>query len=142
MARLARALYETGLTAEEVLRECYRVDFPAEVFVIADAGPYSLDTLTMFTNQPWKLAVPLDRGGPAPTADSMAQTERKLIALDPDLLPLAGLLGHGAESEDDNLILCYRLSELSAGRSTVFDVWRKSRRRDEVRRDLLSRRPV
>lgn len=129
--RLARALHATGLTAREVLHECYGVDFPTEVFVIVDAEPY---TLTMFTNQPWNLAVPPGRGGPPAEADSMAPVERKLVTLDPDLLPLVGLLGHGGESDDDNLILCYRLSELSAGRSTIFDMWRRSRRRDDVQR--------
>jgi len=134
MARLAQALYATGLTAREVLRQCYGVGLPAEVLVIVDADPYSLDTLTVFTNQPWKLAVPPEPGEPLAEADSMAPIERKLVTLDPDLLPLVSLLGHGGESDDDSLILCYRFSELSAGRSTIFDVWRKSKRRSDVQR--------
>ncbi len=134
MARLARALYEKDLSPQEVLKECYGVRFPPEFFVVAAAGPYSLDLLTMFTNQPWQLAVPLSRGGPAEKADSMEPTERKLFALDSDLVPLVRLLGHGAGSQGDNLILCYRLTELSAGRATVFDVREKARRPNETAR--------
>lgn len=52
MARLARALYEAGLPPEQVLRECYGVDLPREVFVIAKTNPYTLGLLAKSANQP------------------------------------------------------------------------------------------
>ncbi|MEV7867265.1 hypothetical protein AB0P17_14460 [Streptomyces sp. NPDC088124] len=122
MARLARALYETGLSPEQVLRECYAVDFPREVFVIAAAAPYTLGLLAKWANQPWQLAVPLDRGGPASRADPYEPKERRLNDLDPDLLPLVFLIRPGIDTEDDDLVLCYRVTELAAGRSTIYGV--------------------
>jgi hypothetical protein len=85
MARLARALYETGLGPREVLRECYGVEFPAEFFLLHDPDPI---LLFLFTNQPAKLAVPLDRGGPPPNANPMSKCERDAFTRDPDLVPV------------------------------------------------------
>jgi hypothetical protein len=117
MARLARALYETGLDPREVLREHYGVEFPDEFFVISEADP---DLLFDFTNQPWELALPLDRGGPPPTTDPMDDLEREILARDPDLVPLGLCLN--IDAGFGGLFLCYRLSELEAGRSTIFSV--------------------
>jgi hypothetical protein len=64
----------------------------------------------------------------------MEPTERRLFSLEADLVPLVRLLGHGAGSEGDNAVLCYRLTELSAGRATIFDVREKARRRNEIER--------
>ncbi|GII82125.1 hypothetical protein Ssi03_01150 [Sphaerisporangium siamense] len=122
MARLARALYEAGLPPEQVLRECYGADLPREVFSIAAADPYTLGLLAKWANQPWQLAVPLDRGGPASQADTYEPKERRVHVLDPDLLPLVFLIRPGIDIEDDGLVLCYRLTELAAGRSTIFGV--------------------
>lgn len=118
MARLARALYGNGLCAHEVLRECYGVAFPEEVFVVVDAGLWSLDLLAYFTNQPWELAVLPERGGPANLPDSLADIESLLLTRDPDLLPLLQI--PAAQAGEDDRIVCYRLEELRAGRSTVF----------------------
>ncbi|MFG1685157.1 hypothetical protein ACGFNP_33690 [Nonomuraea sp. NPDC049269] len=118
MARLARVLYETGLGPREVLRECYGVMFPEELFVVVDAGLWSLDLLAYFTNQPWELAVPPDRGGPAETPDAMADTESLILARDPDLVPLLQI--PAARAGGNDRIVCYRLKELRAGRPTVF----------------------
>nr|WSZ94583.1 hypothetical protein OH820_02025 [Streptomyces sp. NBC_00857] len=118
MARLARALYENGLGPREVLRECYDTDFPEELFVVVDAGPWELDLLASFTNQPWQLALPLDRGGPDAAPDTLASTELLLLARDPDLMPL--MVIPGAEAGQEDLIVCYRLSELRAHRPTAF----------------------
>lgn len=120
MARLARALYETGSSPEQVLRECYGVDFPREVFVLAAVNPYSLDLMVTWTNQPWQLAVPLDRGGPAPEPDTYDPMERRFRELDPDLLPLLFLFNAGPELGSPGVVLCYRLTELAAGRPTIF----------------------
>ncbi|MFE7129517.1 hypothetical protein ACFVIM_01510 [Streptomyces sp. NPDC057638] len=121
MARLARALYGTGLGTREVLRQCYGVSFPEEVFVIADAGPWGLGLFARFTNQPWQLAVPPGRGGPADTPGGMAAEERRIVAGDPDLLPAMRIPAAASEREDR--LVCYRLGELRAGRSTAFRLW-------------------
>jgi hypothetical protein len=134
MARLARALYENGLTTEQVLHECYGVEFPRELIVIADANPYALDLLATWTNQPWQLAIPLNRGGPASRADTIEPMERRLHDLDPDLLPLLFLVRPGIDVDDDELVLCYRLTELTAGRPTIFGVRQAATRLDEVAR--------
>ena len=129
MARLARALYETGLGPREVLRECYGVEFPAEFFVLHEADP---SLLFLFTNQPANLAVPLDRGGPPPTADPMSKTERDVFTRDPDLVPLVLCLK--AYAAFGGKFLCYRLSELAAGRSTVFAIERYATPDSEITR--------
>ncbi|MFH9662580.1 hypothetical protein ACH4NF_31535 [Streptomyces sp. NPDC017248] len=120
MARLARALYGSGLGHREVLRECYGVAFPEELFVVVDAGLWSLNLLAYFTNQPWQLAIPLDRGGPTDTPDPMADAEALILARDPDLVPLLQI--PAADAADDDRIICYRLAELRAGRPTVFSL--------------------
>lgn len=114
---MARTLYETGLGPREVLRECYGVEFPAEFLVLREADP---TWLFHFTNQPANLAVPLDRGGPPPTANPMSKNERDVYARDQDLLPLVLCLNNYAGF--GGKFLCYRLSELRDGRSTVFAV--------------------
>ncbi|MFI6638408.1 hypothetical protein [Streptomyces sp. NPDC050504] len=118
MARLARALYADGLDAREVLRECYGVTFPDEVFAVVDAGLWALDLRANFTNQPWELAVPPTRGGPAERPDPLAEVEARLWERDPDLLPVLEVPGAGAGDADR--VLCYRLTELRAGRPSVF----------------------
>ncbi|MFI0777442.1 hypothetical protein [Streptomyces sp. NPDC021212] len=118
MARLARALYENGAGPREVLRECYGVPFPEEVFAVVDAGLWSLDLLADFTNQPWELAVPPRLGGPVEVPDAMAAVESLLLARDPDLLPLLEI--PAAHPGEGRRIVCYRLEELRAGRPTVF----------------------
>ncbi|WP_189160522.1 hypothetical protein [Lentzea pudingi] len=123
MARLARALHDEGLNPREVLRQCYRVEFPEEFFVIAEAGPFTLDLRVDFSNQPWELAVPLDRGGPAVSPDSLHEIEQRIYVRDPDLVPLARLVNTDARHGDS--VLCYRLDELGAGRATVFSIWRE-----------------
>lgn len=124
MARLALALYEAGRGPREVLRECYGVEFPDEFFVIAEAAPRLAFT---FTVRPWALARPLDRGGPSQTNSPMDSLDGKLLVRDPDLIPLGWCLGddYGTDEEGDGLygqFLCYRRSELAAGRSTVFSL--------------------
>ncbi|MEV3987776.1 hypothetical protein AB0J57_02595 [Streptomyces sp. NPDC049837] len=118
MARLARALYETGLGPREVLRECYGVTFPPEVFVVVEGGLWRLDLRARFTNQPWQLAVPPDHGGPSDRINSMVDTELRLLAEDPDLMPLFRIPAFQFDTADQ--VVCYRLSELREGRSTVF----------------------
>ncbi|MFI0820868.1 hypothetical protein ACH4TX_32710 [Streptomyces sp. NPDC021098] len=122
MARLARALYASGLGPREVLREAYGTDFPDEVFVLVGAGLSSLDLLAYFTHQPWQLAVPPGQDGPEEGGSEedpgpLAETELLVLALDPDLLPLAQI--PAATSAGDDRIVCYRIEELRAGRTTV-----------------------
>ncbi|RSD07785.1 hypothetical protein [Amycolatopsis eburnea] len=134
MARLAQALYDNGLTTREVLHECYGVDFPIEFFVLAEADPWELGLLVTCTDQPWRLAVPPDEGGPQPAADPSGPTERRLLAFDPDLLPLMYLLGSDSVPWDNQFVLCYRLSELRANRSTVYRLRQQTTRPGKVRR--------
>jgi hypothetical protein len=117
MARLARALHEAGQPARAVLRTCYGVDFPDELFAIADARAHARPPHVDFTNQPWELAIPLEHGGPALEPDGMDDIEQRVLALDPQLLAVMALLD--PDSAHGHSILCYRLDELAAGRSTV-----------------------
>ncbi|MFC8918414.1 hypothetical protein ACFT5C_21855 [Streptomyces sp. NPDC057116] len=130
MARLARALYGTGLGPREVLHECYGVAFPDEVFVVAEGGLWRLHLLAVFTNQPWQLALPPDRGGPAAMPDGMVDMELRFLAGDPDLMPLVRI--PAADPGREDRIVCYRLSELGAGRSTVFRLFESSDTEDAL----------
>ena len=139
MARLAWAHYAAGLGPREVLSECFGVALPDEFWVLAEADPDE-ETPGSTTSLPWQLAVPLDKDGPSlsPSSASLWRHERQIFAWDPDLLPLLTLYGdrrfdHAERGWRDvphgQRIHCYRLSELAAGRTTVFGVpWG---RRDE-----------
>lgn len=118
MTRLARALHEAGLGPREVLRECYGVVLPHELFVIVDGGMGRLRLWARFTNQPWQLAIPPDRGGPAAVPTSMIDTELRLFSEDPDLMPLFRMPAVAFDTPDQ--VVCYRLSALREGRSTAF----------------------
>jgi hypothetical protein len=118
MARFARALHRHGLGPREVLRECYGVSLPEEVFVITNARPLRPRLLMDLTNQPWLLVLPTERGGLPDEPYGDYEVERELFHRDPDLLPLAILLD--ADGELGDLVACYRLSDLSVGRTTVF----------------------
>ncbi|MFG2004744.1 hypothetical protein ACGFNU_36885 [Spirillospora sp. NPDC048911] len=129
MALLARALYKAGKDPREVLRECYGVGFPDEFFLLADVYP---DLVADFTDQPWKLAVPLEKGGPPLRPGPGARFEKRILALDPDLLPLLSLYtdyrhAHGdieapPAARHGGLLICYRLSDLGEGRSSTYGV--------------------
>ena len=131
MARLAWALYAAGLRPDEVMSECLGVAFPDEFFVLAEADPEEAAPGDV-TNLPWGLAVPLEQGGPVLRPSSTTwRYERRIFAWDPDLVPLITLHGdrrldHGAGVwrgvPHGDRLHCYRLSELAAGRSTVFGV--------------------
>ncbi|MFI7636896.1 hypothetical protein [Nonomuraea sp. NPDC049400] len=133
MARLAQGLYERGLSVSEAMRECYGVDLPLEFLVLAEADLWRLDLLIVCTDQPWRLAVPPARGGPV-AGGSSNEVAQKLLTLDPDLLPLGYTLGKKSPSWDNKEVLCYRLSELTAGRPTVFSLREKTTRHDKVKR--------
>jgi hypothetical protein len=132
MARLAQALYEAGLSPREVLRSCYGHDFPEEFFVIAEAQPLTPHLLVVFTNQPWLLAIPPDHGGPMSAPNLMEDAEERIFARDPDLIPLLLLLG--SEAKYGELVLCYRLTELAASRTTIFGIEETADPGDEVER--------
>ncbi|WP_285576625.1 hypothetical protein [Actinoallomurus iriomotensis] len=122
MVQLAQALYENRVSPRGVLRQCFKVEFPEEFFVIAEADPDLRGWLIGWSPLlPWCLAIDLACGlslEPEPFDD----TERDIFARDPDLIPLVtcrmgpaffvwGFAGW---------CLCYRLSELKAGRTTVY----------------------
>jgi hypothetical protein len=121
MARLARALYEAGHDPRQVMRECYGVAFPDEFFAIAEASP---QLMFDFTILPWGLARPLNRGGPPRTTAPLDSLDRPVLVRDPDLIPLGLCLGvdEGIGTGLGGHFLCYRRSELAAGRSTVVSV--------------------
>ncbi|MFJ1646069.1 hypothetical protein [Streptomyces sp. NPDC088258] len=130
MAHLARALYETGLGPREVIRECYGTDFPEEFFLLARKNPYMLDLLIDFTNQPWRLAIPLSQGGPPPEPDSQDRIERRAFAYDPRLVPLA--LPLGLDTALKGRVVCYHLDELRVGCPTTFGIWKTAGIDDET----------
>lgn len=123
MAHLARALYERGLNAHEVIHTCYGIELPEEFFVIAEASPQELDLPAYMTSLPWNLAIPMDRGGPPCQADPTEDNEQQAIALHPDLIPLMELSDRDAVYGDS--ILCYHRDELKAGRATIFGLPRE-----------------
>lgn len=131
MARLARALYASGLGPCEVIRECYGTDFPEEFFLLAEKNPDALDLFIDFTNQPWQLAIPLSQGGPRPEPDSRERIERRVFAYDPRLVPLALPLG---DAIHNGRVICYHLDELRAGRATTFGIWKTVDPDDEIER--------
>ena len=112
----ARRLYEQGKTREQVVREIYGVDFPAEVYLLRDSdGPY---LPLRWLNQPWRIMTPLEQGGPEVIVNPWS--DRKLInayAQAPHVALLM-VLREGDATHGDSVI-GYDLDELRAGRSTV-----------------------
>lgn len=119
MARLARSMLEAGKSNEEILRACYGVSFPAEALVFAelilDERAPDVDCMSL----PWELLTPLETGGPPSERPSWDRKPPRLAQLDPSLVALVRL--YGDHTHGGNLI-CYRLDELAAGRSTVFGI--------------------
>ena len=131
MARFAQALYDRGLTPEEVLLECYEVDFPEEFFAVAGERLANTHLLVTYTNQPWKLGVPPSKGGPPPSATDLTDgVERRIFARDTDLVPLMQLMGSGITSRSP--VICYRLTALQEGSTAVFGIARTAAPRDEI----------
>jgi hypothetical protein len=129
MARRARRLYESGADVRTVLRRCYDFDLPDEFYAIANEPEFFDDDVVrgvtyviplVYSNQPWQLAIPLERGGPDPEPDIVDERERWLFGIDPMLLPLLDFTGAGWQP--NALLYCYHLEELRAGRTTVFGV--------------------
>jgi hypothetical protein len=120
MAMLARTLLGDGRSPAEVLRECYGVPFPDEVFVLAAMLAEDRAPPAIYTNRPWRLLIPLDRGGPPEPGPTKEKIEARLVALDAELIPLLNLRTvrhmHGGSW------ICYRSDELAAGRSTIVGV--------------------
>jgi hypothetical protein len=114
-------LYAEGVRSRQVLRQCYGVDLPEEFFATAGERLAWPRLMVHFTNQPWKLGIPANQGGPplSPT-ELMDPTERRIFARDPDLVPLMEL--HGSGTKLDDTVLCYRLTELRLGSTAVFGV--------------------
>lgn len=112
----ARRLYEQGKAREQVVREIYGVDFPAEVYLLRDTdGP---DLPLDWLNQAWWIMTPLEQGGPkvvvSPNED---QYLINAYAQAPHVALLMVLWEDDAIHGDS--IIGYDLDELRAGRSTV-----------------------
>ncbi|WP_163506484.1 hypothetical protein [Fodinicola acaciae] len=129
MARLAKALYDRKLRTREVLHECYGADFPSEFFATAGERLRRPPLLVIFTNLPWKL-VTLGESSP-PSAPS-EELEKRIFARDPDLVPLVRLIG--SRTTRERPVMCYRLSELRAGRTAVFSIKATATARDPITR--------
>lgn len=126
MARLALRLYGSGLRPAEVLQRCYGVRFPREFFVLAETPEATEELLIVLFNQPWRMAVPPERRGPrASVLPQQEEQEQALLARDRDLLPL--LVPIGLHARHGGKTVGYRLSELAAGRTTVFALSRNAR---------------
>lgn len=106
-----------------MLRDCYGVPFPDEFFVIAATVVEQRAVPAIYTDRPWNLVTPLDRGGPPDANPTKQKFELRLEALDPDLVPLLALSSdrhtHGGAW------ICYQRNELADGRSTVVGVPRR-----------------
>lgn len=120
MARLAKELLQQGRSPREVLRLMYGVEFPEEFLLLAQAGPWNLGLAVEYSNQPWKFATRLEDGGPSLRPDSMDKYEQKILALNPQLLPLARLRNRVIKHGDS--VICYHLGELAANRATIFGI--------------------
>lgn len=116
LADRARTLYAEGRGAREVLRECYGAPFPDEFFVLRRERFARPHLMANFTGVPWDLAD--EDGPPATVAGLTVSAEARLLDLDADLVPVLELIGYGTKL--DRTVLCYRLTELRAGRTTVY----------------------
>jgi hypothetical protein len=127
ITRLAKALYDRGLRARDVLRECYGADFPAEFFATAGERLSRPPLLATFTNLPWKLVAP---GESSPPSAPSEELEKRIFTRDPDLVPLVRLIG--SRTTRERPVICYRLSELRAGRTTIFGIKATATARDPI----------
>lgn len=113
MAARAQTLYDQGRSARDVLRECYGVAFPDEIFAIAGSGFEAGGSTALLTDRPWRL---LTRPVPeAPTGTD--KIEQVVVRHDPDLIPIAILTDDAKPGE---AMLCYRATDLAAGATTVY----------------------
>ncbi|MEU8837494.1 hypothetical protein, partial [Streptomyces sp900116325] len=120
MAARVQALYDQGRSAREALAECYGVELPDEIFAIADSGIAPELPGYYPANQPWRLVAGPGRD-PVPPAPHTPEWYEKAVAdLDPDLLPLVRL--DEEETKHGDSMLCYRLSDLAKGATTVYGI--------------------
>jgi hypothetical protein len=108
LVALSRDLHARGEDRRVVLRTCYGVDLPEEVFVIVDEDieiPGQVSHLFWFVAMPEFLVA---------DCEPIVDLDERVYAIDRELVPL---LAH------DHQVYCYRLDELAAGRSTIFTLW-------------------
>lgn len=119
MAARVQVLYDQGWSAREALAGCYGVELPEEVFVIADSEIPAMPDYYQ-ANQPWRLITGPGRDPVLPAPHTPEKYEKAVADLDPDLLPLVRLDGEDLEHGDS--MLCYRLSDLARGATTVYGI--------------------
>lgn len=117
------------LRAQEVLREYYGADFPPEFFAAAGERVRRPPLLAIFTDLPWQLVTAGKSSVPSEPSDAL---EKRIFARDPDLVPLVRLIG--SRTTRERPVLCYRLSELREGRTTVFGIKATATARDPITR--------
>jgi hypothetical protein len=92
------------------------------------ATPHLMAT---FARQPWDLGAPPGQGGPPPSHTGTTESaERRIFDRDPDLVPLMELIGEGTNLR--RTVICYRLTELRLGDTTVFGINKKATVRDQI----------
>lgn len=99
----ARDCHARGLDRRAVLRTCYGVEFPEEVFVLLDLDS-DFDSHVL----PWSLAKP-----DMTPAEIWLEAWAQVYARHPRLVPL---------DESGGEVLAYSLDELELGRPTVFAI--------------------
>ncbi|MEU1762139.1 hypothetical protein ACFYPF_13260 [Micromonospora sp. NPDC005223] len=120
IATQAQMLYDQGAPPGEALRQCYGVDLPDEIFIIADSELRRRAPSIRFPIQPWRL-IPRPGSIEIPREPTGSDSiEKELFRRDSDLFPLAFLTRREARHGD--VLVCYRMSELAAGRHTVHGV--------------------
>lgn len=118
MANVARKLLEKGCSREEILRACYGVDFPEELFVLVEMNEEDREPNLLFFPRPFGLLTPLEWGGPSVKTGIFEELQARLSAFDPGLIALVIL--YGDHYDYSGSVLCYHRAELAQGRSTVF----------------------
>lgn len=119
LVAVARALYEQGRSAREVVRSIYGVDFPAEAFLfkreyVRTGNPLRASWLI----HPWELMTSPAEGGARrtpPPAD--LRMEKAAYQQCPNVV-LLGITGYH-EAKHGSSLIGYDLDELKHGRSTV-----------------------
>lgn len=118
MATFARRLHEEGKSPSDVLEACYGAPFPEETLALAELIAEHREPNALYRALPWGLLIPLERGGPPAELEHADDAIPRVFSLDPSLVPLLTLRGNFYEHA--GVLLCYRLEDLAAERSTVW----------------------
>jgi hypothetical protein len=114
----AKAAYQQGRSAREVMTAIYGVDLPGEAYLFYRSRPRNPELPVEFFFWPWRL---IDLANPKHEDDSpspwAAEQGARALAQDPNFLPLMKLEAY--EARHDGWIIGYSLSELRQGKPTI-----------------------